>query len=107
MKVSDDLPPRDIRIVSSKAADADKGVPLQPGRPGHTQRSKELVSLSQRAADTQQIRAIIEKTPDVRAEKVALLKKKLADGHYAVRGEDISDKLLREFLLEDLLKKED
>lgn len=107
MKISDDLPPRGIRIGSSKAAGEDKGVPVHTGSPGHTQGSKERVSLSHRAADNKKIRAIIEKTPEVRAEKVALLKKKIADGDYAVRGKDISDKLLREFLLEDLLKKED
>jgi anti-sigma28 factor (negative regulator of flagellin synthesis) len=42
----------------------------------------------------------------VRADKVALLRKKIADGDYAVNGKDIADKMLREFLLEDLLKNE-
>ena len=72
----------------------------------HDQRGEERVSLSRKASDINKIREIIQKTPDVRADKVALLRKKIADGDYGVNGKDIADKMLREFLLEDLLKNE-
>ena len=106
MKISDDLPTLDKSSVSTKTTDQGKVVPLKVSNDRHDQRGEEKVSISQKAGDIKKIRAIVQKTPDVRADKVALLKKKIADGDYAVNGKDIADKMLREFLLEDLLKNE-
>ena len=104
MKISDDLPPRESTPANTKTADQGKVVPLEVKNPGQDQRGEERVSISEKASDIKKIREIVQKTPDVRADKVALLKKKIADGDYAVNGKDIADKILREFLLEDLLK---
>ena len=106
MKISDDLPTLDKSSVSTKTADQGKVVPLKVSNNRHDQRGEERVSLSRKASDINKIRDIIQKTPDVRADKVALLRKKIADGDYGVNGKDIADKMLREFLLEDLLKNE-
>jgi negative regulator of flagellin synthesis FlgM len=106
MKISDDLPTRHKSLVSTKTAGQGKVVPLEVKNPGHDQRGEEKVSISEKATDIKKIREIVQKTPDVRADKVARLKKKIADGDYAVNGKDIADKMLREFLLEDLLKNE-
>jgi negative regulator of flagellin synthesis FlgM len=106
MKISADLPTRDSSPATKKTADQGKVVPLEVSNHRHDQRSEEKVSISQKASDIKKIRAIVQKTPDVRADRVALLKKKIADGDYAVNGKDIADKMLREFLLEDLLKNE-
>ena len=106
MKISDDLPTLDKSSVSTKTADQGKVVPLEVGNLGDNQRGEERVSLSRKATDIKRIRAIVQKMPDVRADKVALLRKKIADGDYGVNGRDIADKMLREFLLEDLLKNE-
>ena len=106
MKISDDLPPRESTTASTKTADQGKVVPLKVGNLGDDQRGEEKVSISKKANDIKKIREIVQKTPDVRADKVALLKKKIADGDYAVNGKDIADKMLREYLLEDLLKNE-
>jgi len=106
MKISDDLPTRDKSPANAKTADQGKVIPLEVRNPGHDQRSEERVSISQKAADIKKIREIVQKTPDVRPDRVALLKKKIADGDYTVNGKDIADKMLREFLLEDLLKNE-
>ena len=104
MKISDDLPTLDKSSVSTKKTDQGKVVPLKVSNDRHDQRGEEKVSISQKASDIEKIRALVQKTPDVRADKVALLKKKIADGDYAVDGNDIADKMIREFLLEDLLK---
>ena len=104
MKISDDLPTLDKSSVSSKTADQGKVVPLKDSNDRHDQRGEERVSLSRKASDINKIREIIQKTPDLRADKVALLRKKIADGDYGINGKDIADKMLREFLLEDLLK---
>ena len=106
MKISDDLPIRESSSVSTKKVDQGKIVQLEANNHRHDKRSEEKVSISQKAGDIHRIRAIVQKTPDVRADKVALLKKKIADGDYAVNGGDVADKMLREFLLEDLLKNE-
>ena len=106
MKISDDLPTLDKSSVSTKIADQGKVVPLKVSNNRHDQRGEERVSLSRKVSDIKKIREIIQKTPDVRADKVALLRKKIADGDYGVNGKDIADKMLREVLLEDLLKNE-
>ena len=106
MKISDDLPTLDKSSASTKKTDQGKVVPLKVNSDRHDQRGEDGVSLSEKASDIKNIRAIVEKTPDVRADKVALLRKKIADGDYAVKGKEIADKMVREFLLEDLLKKE-
>ena len=106
MKISDDLPIQGDRTAGTKSADQAKVIPLEVNNQRDNQRDEEKVSISQEASDIKKIREIIEKTPDLRADKVALLKKKIADGDYAIKGKDISDKMLREFLLEELLKNE-
>jgi flagellar biosynthesis anti-sigma factor FlgM len=106
MKISDDLPIKENKPAGTKPADQAKVIPLEVNDHRHNQRSEEKVSISQEAIDIKKIREIIEKTPGVRADKVALLKKKIADGDYTIKGKDITDKMLREFLLEELLKNE-
>lgn len=106
MKISDDLPIQGDRPADTKSADQAKVIPLEVNNQRDEQRSEEKVSLSQEASEIKKIREVIEKTKDVRADKVALLKKKIADGDYAIKGKDITDKMLREFLLEELLKNE-
>ena len=106
MKISDDLPIRENTPAGTKPADQAKVIPLEVNNHRHEQRSEEKVSISQEARDIKKIKEIIEKTEDVRADKVALLKKKIAEGDYAIKGKDITDNMLREFLLEELLKNE-
>ena len=65
--------------------------------------SEEKVELSKRASDLNTIRDIVQKTPDIRAEKVALLREKIASGSYTISSQEIADKMLREYLLEDTL----
>ena len=106
MKISDDLPIQGGTTADTKSADQAKVIPLEVNNHRDNQRNEEKVSISREATDIKKIREIIEKTPDLRAEKVALLKKKIADGDYAIKGKDISDKMLREFLMEELMKHE-
>jgi flagellar biosynthesis anti-sigma factor FlgM len=46
------------------------------------------------------IHEILATTPEVRTEKVAALKKALAEGTYKVKTEDIADKMVQEMALE-------
>lgn len=106
MKISDDLPPQDSAPVGIKTADREKIVPLKARNSADEQGGEGKVTISQKARDIRMIRAMIEKAPDVRPDRIAHLKKKIAAGDYKVAGKEIADKMLRECLLEDLLKNE-
>jgi negative regulator of flagellin synthesis FlgM len=58
------------------------------------------VELSTSSRMIQKIQEAAQAAPDVRAEKVAALKKQVADGTYQVSSEDIAGKMLKDFLLE-------
>ena len=104
MKISDNKPPRDITHIPKNTSLQDKVVRLKAENHKDVEQLDEKVTLSQRASDIEKIQEIIRQTPDVRADRVAFLKKKIASGEYRVNGKDVADQMLREFLLEDLLK---
>lgn len=104
MKISDNKPPRDIRNTSKNTAARDKVVHLKLENRKDVETLGEKVTLSQKARDIEKIQEILRKTPDVREDRVAHLKKKITSGEYTVNGKDVADQMLREFLLEDLLK---
>lgn len=58
------------------------------------------VELSSQSRDMKKIHEILATTPEVRTEKVAELKKAVAEGTYKVKTEDIADKMVKEMVLE-------
>jgi len=58
------------------------------------------VELSPQSRDIKKIHDILATTPEMRTEKVAELKKAIADGTYRVNTEDIADKMLKEMVFE-------
>ena len=58
------------------------------------------VELSLQSRDMKKIHEILATTPEMRTEKVAELKKAIADGTYGVKTEDIADKMLKEMVFE-------
>ena len=58
------------------------------------------VELSSQSRDMKKIHEILATTPEVRTEKVAELKKAMAEGTYKVQTEDIADKMVQEMVLE-------
>lgn len=58
------------------------------------------VELSPQSRDMKKIHEILATTPEVRTEKVAELKKAIADGTYRVKTEDIADKMVQEMVFE-------
>ena len=103
MKISDDKSKQNIlhhirqvpenQKVTPTAAHINKNEPL-PG---------ERVELSEKASDLNKIRELVLRTPDIREEKVELLREKIASGSYNVSSQEIADKMLREYLIEDSL----
>ena len=104
MKISDSKPPQDLKHTSQETSIQNKVVKLKEGDRGNAEPLEEKVTLSQKAKDIEMIREIIRKTPDVREDRVALIKKKIESGEYRVTEKEVADQMLREFLLEDLLK---
>jgi flagellar biosynthesis anti-sigma factor FlgM len=105
MKISDTKPPQDIKHTTQNTSIQEKVVKLKVGNGKDRGSLEEKVTLSQKAKDIETIQEIIRTTPDVREDRVALLKKKIESGEYCVKGKEVADQMLREFFLEDLLKK--
>lgn len=104
MKISDDKSTQDLTNYIRKTLDQRKVIHLEANNFRNKSISEERVELSRKASDINRIREIVQKTPDIREEKVALLREKIASGNYNVSGQEIADKMLREHLLEDTLK---
>lgn len=60
----------------------------------------EKVNLSTRARDIQQIRQILDKTPDIREDKVLELKRQIDSGNYRINEEKIAEKMVEESLID-------
>lgn len=104
MKISDDRTTQDIINHIKQVPNYKKVKPLDVKNHKNERLSEERVELSKKAIDLNKIRGVIQKTPDVREEKVNLLREKIASGNYNISGQEITDKMLKEFLLEDALK---
>ena len=104
MKISDDKSTQDLTNYIRKTLDQRKVIHLEANNFRNKSISEERVELSRKAIDINRIREIVQKTPDIRGERVALLREKIASGNYNVSGQEIADKMLREHLLEDALK---
>ncbi len=64
------------------------------------------VSLSERGKNYAKIKKVVESTPDIRAEKVAKLKKLIAEGNYKIDSEKIADAMISETIKDEILSGE-
>ncbi|MFH1081217.1 MAG: flagellar biosynthesis anti-sigma factor FlgM [Pseudomonadota bacterium] len=60
----------------------------------------EKVNLSTRARDIQQIRQILDQTPDIREDKILELKHQIDGGNYGINAETIAEKLVEECVID-------
>ena len=67
---------------------------------GVTPMTIERVDLSSKAKNIQQIKQILDQTPDVREEKIMDLKCRIENGSYAVNSEKIAEKMVGESLID-------
>ncbi len=104
MKISDDKSTQDLLQYIKQAPGNQRLTPSEINVNKNSNLSEERVEISGKASDLNKIREIVRKTPDIRAEKVGLLKEQIASGSYNVSSQEIADKMLREYLLEDTLK---
>jgi len=104
MKISEDKTIQDLIKNIKQIPDHQKVKCINIDTRKNKKISEERVELSKKASGLNKISRIIQKTPDIREEKVALLRKKIASGNYSISGKKIADKMIKEFLLEDVLK---
>ncbi len=65
--------------------------------------SGDRVEFSARSREMQKIYEVLQRTPDVRSEKVSELKRLIEEGRYRVKSDDLAEKIIRDSLL-DLIK---
>ncbi len=61
----------------------------------------DTVALSTGSKEVQQMRQIIDDTPDVRADRVEALKSQVESGEYQVDSRDIADKMLSSLMVDE------
>lgn len=99
MKISDGKNNQNIINYTKQVSNNQKVTPLKEKSNKNGQLSGEKVELSEKASYLNKIREIVQNTPDIREEKVSLLREKIAAGSYNVSGQEIAEKMLNEFLL--------
>ena len=104
MKISDDKNNQNIINHTKHVSNIQEVTPLKKNDNKNGNLSGEKVELSERASYLNKIREIVQKTPDIREEKVTLLREKIAAGSYNVSSQVIAGKMLNESLVEDVLK---
>jgi negative regulator of flagellin synthesis FlgM len=79
-----------------------KNAPDKSVADGTTTVSAEKVDLSSKAKDYQRIRQILERTPEVRQDKVAELKDRIERENYIVDSGKVAAKMLGEHLIDTI-----
>ena len=64
---------------------------------------QDQVRISSQAKEFQRAYELINKTPDIRADKVAPLQEAIKTGTYNVRGEQVANKLIEQTILDTIL----
>ena len=64
----------------------------------------DTVQISDAAKRAQEAQGRIQEIPDVRADKVAEIRRSIEEGTYQIQPEAVAGKMIRESLLNDLLK---
>lgn len=77
-------------VRDTEKAKSGAGSKAAPGSVGQS----DSVEISERARELARAQQAVEAAPDVRADKVAELKQRIADGTYEVPAEALADKLL-------------
>lgn len=110
-KVNDKVQISNSQVSGASAAGHSKNLVKSDGATGSGEVRKssgpgqESVKLSSEAQMLSEAKEVVRSGTDVRADKVAALKKAIKDGHYKVDAGSISEKMIQSSLEEDLLGK--
>ncbi|MGD9331284.1 MAG: flagellar biosynthesis anti-sigma factor FlgM [Desulfobacterales bacterium] len=92
MKISD--PHTTPKIVKITAKDAVE----KPSESASAARNDDRVTLSPKARELLEAQRILAATPDIREEKVAAIKARIADGRYRIDSERVAARMIQEAL---------
>ncbi len=100
MKISDLKNDQTVQFIhqGNKSAPSAKAPGAQEAAKAGVARDK--VEISSQSRDLKKIHDVLARTPDIRSEKVAALKKAVAEGRYHVKAGEIAAKMIREILVE-------
>jgi negative regulator of flagellin synthesis FlgM len=100
MKISDLKNDQTVSFINqgNKPAPMEKPQGLAGGEKAGSAGDK--VEISPQSRDLKKVHDILAQTPDIRSEKVAALKKAVAEGRYQVSAENIAAKMIQEILVE-------
>ena len=99
-----EITPKDsvnIEAYVNQVQDKDK-VDATSEQPEKQETKSDTVVLSDTAKKIQETQTQLKAIPDVREDKVALLKEQIENGTYEIDEEKIADKMLKDLLLNDL-----
>jgi negative regulator of flagellin synthesis FlgM len=99
-----EITPKDsvnIEAYVNQVQDKDK-VDATSEQPEKQETKSDTVVLSDTAKKIQQTQTQLKAIPDVREDKVALLKEQIENGTYEIDEEKIADKMLKDSLFNDL-----
>ncbi|MDH5752220.1 MAG: flagellar biosynthesis anti-sigma factor FlgM [Deltaproteobacteria bacterium] len=99
MKITGHKPTQAPELNSGKARDAQRGE--GQSRSGEARDSASTVR-KDKTLITHRIREAVDSTPDVRADRVAELRKQIASGEYRIDPDRLAENMLRESLREDI-----
>jgi negative regulator of flagellin synthesis FlgM len=96
MEISDKNP---VQINSYVNQVQQNSAPTEkPSEKGGARTGEDSVELSQNAKDLKLAQAALRELPDIRSEKVSLLKQKIDDGTYEINSTKIAGKMIEESL---------
>ncbi len=95
MKISGDKP-YVIETFAKKTGEKERVAQGKESEKHSPRLDRVEISTEARERETQQIKGLLEKVPDVREEKVAALKTAIEDGTYSVKEEEIAKKMINE-----------
>jgi negative regulator of flagellin synthesis FlgM len=113
MKVTNNTPPNpgltselssDTAVAKTKATDKLKGSVPSTGGASSAAASGSNVEISDTARMLQKANDIVRQMPDIRADRISELRKKIGDGSYKIDSAAIADRLVDEHLLSDFGK---
>lgn len=79
-------------VVLPEVKKAERPVKKEPAATA----SKDVVAISSKAAEMQEGIEAARNAPDIRVEKVRLLKEEIEKGLYSVRGSNVAEKIIEE-----------
>ncbi len=100
MKVTETKPQTDMMQQISQGQKPNAPEKAQKPREMQPQYGEDQVNLSSEAKEMKHIHDIVEKTPEVRMEKVELLQKQVEEGRYKADAEATAGKMMQEAIFE-------